>query len=57
MGQVWVQAQGENIGANYNRMIQEVLLFAEDGAQIMIDHGYLEQPPQAPNRRDLANKK
>ncbi|MBU9711936.1 DUF3231 family protein [Evansella tamaricis] len=46
-----------DIGLNYNRLIQEILLFAEDGAEIMIDHGYLEQPPQAPNRRELSNKK
>ncbi|WP_246880090.1 DUF3231 family protein [Bacillus suaedae] len=45
-----------DIGLNYNRIIQEILLFAEDGAQIMINHGWLEQPPQAPDRQALVNK-
>ncbi|GAE33225.1 DUF3231 family protein [Halalkalibacter akibai] len=45
-----------DIGVTYNRIIQEVLLFAEDGTQIMINRSWLEQPPQAPNRSALVKK-
>jgi nitrogen fixation protein len=35
----------------------EILQYAEDGANIMIDNGWREQPPQAPDRDQLANQK
>lgn len=45
-----------DIGLHYNRLIQEVLLFAEDGANIMINNGWMEQPPQATDRTALAQQ-
>jgi hypothetical protein len=46
-----------DIGLHYNRLMQEVLLFAEDGANIMINNGWMEQPPQASDRNALAQQK
>jgi len=46
-----------DIGLHYHRLLHEVLFYAEDGANIMIDHGWMEQPPQSVNRRALANRK
>ncbi|WP_307273476.1 DUF3231 family protein [Peribacillus sp. V2I11] len=35
----------------------EIVQYVEGGANIMINNGWLEQPPQTPDRRDqLANK-
>lgn len=40
--------------AEYGRFILEVGNYVEDGANILIDHGWLEQPPQAADRKALA---
>ncbi|WLD94001.1 DUF3231 family protein [Alkalihalobacillus sp. AL-G] len=45
-----------DIGTQYTRMNQEILLFAEDGANIMIKNGWLEEPPRALDRNELAKK-
>ncbi|NRD77133.1 DUF3231 family protein [Bacillus sp. BRMEA1] len=36
-----------DLGAEYGRLILEVEQYAADGAKIMIEHGWLEQPPMA----------
>ncbi|MDN3015857.1 DUF3231 family protein [Paenibacillus sp. BSR1-1] len=46
-----------DIGAHYQRLILELLLFAEDGANLMIKNGWLEQPPTASDRESLAGGK
>ncbi|MFC4321139.1 DUF3231 family protein [Litchfieldia salsa] len=45
-----------DIGLHYTRLILEVTKFGEDGANIMIDNGWLEQPPSASDREALKNK-
>lgn len=45
-----------DLGAHYTRLITEIGLYAEDGANIMIKYGWMEQIPQAPNRDQLANQ-
>jgi hypothetical protein len=42
--------------SDYMRLMAEVLKYAEDGANIMIDEGWMEQPPQAPNYHELAHR-
>jgi hypothetical protein len=37
----------KDIGALYARCLLDVSLYVEDGAKIMIDHGWLEKPPEA----------
>lgn len=43
-----------DIGAIYAKSLMDVSLFVEDGANIMIDYGWMEQPPEAVDREDLA---
>ncbi|NRD80934.1 DUF3231 family protein [Bacillus sp. BRMEA1] len=43
-----------DIGADYLRLMIELLHFAEDGAQLMIKNGWLEQPPTASDRESIA---
>jgi hypothetical protein len=47
-------SQRKDIGAIYARLNAEILLFAEDGANIMIDEGWLEQPPLSADRNQLS---
>jgi hypothetical protein len=46
-----------DIGAIYTRLTAEIVLFTEDGANIMIENGWLEQPPQATDRDQLTISK
>ncbi|WP_456276937.1 DUF3231 family protein [Bacillus sp. AK128] len=46
-----------DLGSHYTRLIAEILKFAEDGANIMINNGWLEQPPTALDRDKLAKGK
>lgn len=45
-----------DIGALYARCLMNVSLYVEDVANIMIDHGWMEQPPIAVNRNKLSSK-
>jgi hypothetical protein len=47
----------KDLATQYLRLTGEVLQYAEDGANIMIDNGWLEEPPSADNRSDLASGK
>ncbi|WP_226038088.1 DUF3231 family protein [Aquibacillus saliphilus] len=44
-----------DLGASYSRLMAEVAEYSEDGANLMIDNGWMEKPPTAPDRRNLAN--
>jgi len=46
-----------DLGILYAGLITEMGLHIEDGAKIMIENGWMEKPPQASNRDELANKK
>ncbi|WP_176764583.1 DUF3231 family protein [Natribacillus halophilus] len=46
-----------DIGLTYARLMGEIALMAEDGANLMIDKSWLEQPPPAPDRDALASEK
>jgi hypothetical protein len=45
-----------DLSVQYSRLIQEVGKYSEDGANLMIENGWMEQPPQAADRDALANK-
>ncbi|TXC92887.1 DUF3231 family protein [Metabacillus litoralis] len=45
-----------DIGLHYSRLIMEILKYGEDGTNIMIKNGWLEQPPTATDRDALKNK-
>jgi len=51
------QSPRGDISTMYNRLSLEVQLYAEDGANIMIKNGWLEQPPMASDRDELIRKK
>lgn len=42
-----------DITLNYQRLSAEIAMYAKDGADIMIKNGWLEEPPQVPNREKL----
>ncbi|OIK16422.1 sugar isomerase [Bacillus sp. MUM 116] len=39
--------------AQYQKFILEILLYSEQGFNILVNRGWLQKPPHAPNRRDL----
>lgn len=45
-----------DIGLAYIQLTKEILEYAEDGANILIENGWLEQPPMALNRNKLAHQ-
>lgn len=45
-----------DLGYQYASLIPEITLYAEDAAQIMINHGWMEEPPQADDREALAKQ-
>jgi hypothetical protein len=48
------ESQRTDLVVDYSRFNMEVLKLSEDGANLMIENEWLEQPPMAANRRDLA---
>ncbi|NYE07531.1 hypothetical protein F4694_004342 [Bacillus niacini] len=46
----------KDIGGHYTRLVAEILQYAHDGAQLMIENRWLEQPPQNVDRDSLRNR-
>ncbi|MCJ7842595.1 DUF3231 family protein [Lederbergia sp. NSJ-179] len=46
-------SQRKDLTAAYGRLIMEAGEYSLDGANIMIDNGWFEKPPSAPDRREL----
>ncbi|MGP4108057.1 DUF3231 family protein [Virgibacillus sp. L01] len=44
-----------DLGAHYTRLTAEIAHFSDDGANIMINNGWMEQPPKAADRKELAD--
>ncbi|MBM7653006.1 DUF3231 family protein [Neobacillus cucumis] len=42
---------------HYTNIIAEIGLYAEDGVNLMIKNGYMEEPPKTPDREELASRK
>lgn len=42
----------KDVGAMYAKLLLDVSLYVEDGANIMIDHGWMEQPPLVIDRSE-----
>lgn len=42
-----------DLAVQYASLIPEIAMYAEDGANIMIKHGWLEEPPQTDDRQHL----
>jgi hypothetical protein len=43
-----------DLATNYVRLTAEIAQYAQDGATILIDNGWLEEPPQNVDRKELA---
>lgn len=43
-----------DISIHYTRLAAELVQYLSDGADMIINHGWMEQPPIAANRKDLA---
>ncbi|MEC1524237.1 DUF3231 family protein [Neobacillus niacini] len=52
-GMAMAASPRRDIGLRYATLIPEISLYAEDGANIMINHGWLKEPPQAEDRDQL----
>jgi hypothetical protein len=51
-------SQRRDLGSHYTRLITELMQYTEDGANILIDNAWLEQPPTSADRDALiASKK
>ncbi|MGY0694489.1 DUF3231 family protein [Virgibacillus sp. FSP13] len=44
-----------DLTTHYDRFIHEILKYSEDGANILIDNGWMEEPLQASDRDELSN--
>ncbi|UOR12639.1 DUF3231 family protein [Halobacillus amylolyticus] len=53
-GTAIAQSPRLDLGVMYNKLELEIQKYAEDGSNIMIKNKWLEQPPMAANRKDLA---
>ncbi len=49
-------SQRRDLSIEYTRLMAEVGLYAEDGAELLIKHEWLEQPPLAEDRETLSKK-
>lgn len=45
-----------DLATHFSRLLAEVGQYAEDGANLQIKHGWLEQPPQSVNSNELIKK-
>ncbi|GGK04858.1 hypothetical protein GCM10007063_28970 [Lentibacillus kapialis] len=46
-----------DLSIDYARLMAEIAKYANDGAKLMINNGWMEQPPEAADRQELAKKK
>ncbi|GAB4074490.1 hypothetical protein GCM10028778_19930 [Barrientosiimonas marina] len=46
-----------DLGVDYARLMAEIAKYANDGAKMMIQNGWMEQPPEAADRQKLAKRK
>jgi hypothetical protein len=48
-------AARRDLALHYTRLTAEIALYSEDGANLMINNGWLEEPPRVVDRDELAN--
>lgn len=52
-GMAMAASPRRDLGLRYASLIPEIPFYAEDGANIMINHGWMEEPPQADDHEGL----
>ncbi|MFD1362897.1 DUF3231 family protein [Lentibacillus salinarum] len=45
-----------DLTAHYDRLMHEILKYSEDGANLLIENGWMEEPPRASDRDELGNQ-
>ena len=53
-GEALSMCQRRDLSADYARMNMEIALIAEDGLNLLIEKGWMEQPPTAADHENLA---
>ncbi|MBU7595121.1 DUF3231 family protein [Metabacillus halosaccharovorans] len=43
-----------DLATEYSKLIPEILEYGKEGTDILIERGWMEEPPHAPNRKELA---
>jgi len=43
-----------DLAVDYSRLMSEIATYSDDGAELLIKNGWMEQPPMAADRKDLA---
>lgn len=43
-----------DLGVKYSRLMAEIAKYSNEGAKLMIDNSWMEYPPEAPDRKNLA---
>lgn len=56
-GMAMAASPRRDIALKYASLIPEISLYAEEGAKIMINHGWMEEPPQADDHDQLIKNK
>ncbi|WML57659.1 DUF3231 family protein [Neobacillus sp. PS2-9] len=56
-GMAMAASPRRDVGMKYASLIPEIALYAEDGANILIKHGWMEEPPQADDRGKIIKGK
>lgn len=44
-----------DLATEYTKLIPEILQYGKEGTDILIERGWMEEPPHAPNRKELAD--
>lgn len=57
LGQALSLSMRADLAAHFSKFMGEIMLYSKDGFNIMVERGWLEQPPMAPNRKDLEGHK
>lgn len=53
-GNAIAQCSRPDLSLKYTRLATEIANYSRDGAKLLIENGWMEQPPMAPNREKLA---
>lgn len=56
-GAAYSVSQRRDLAVQYAQLIADISKYAEDGVNLLIKNGWMEQPPMADDREHLANKK
>lgn len=56
IGKALSATQRVDLVGEYYKLIDEIIAYGKDGMDLLIEREWLEQPPHAPNRKELAKK-